>query len=380
MFLKILKYVFGSIALLLLLLAIFLRVRFGGGKFYPDLTTAPILPKSALEEVFAFDEPLGNIAVSKNNRIFFTVHPESRPDSNKVMEIVDGQAVPYPNRSFQQEEYITVLGMFIDTLNRLWIVDHGNHGFQPVRIMAFNLATDEVVYNHQLPKSVGERLSFCNDIQVSPDGRMVYIADVSFFGKNPAIIVLDTRTNQSRRLLEGHPSVTAQNWIPKNRIKAMKFFGGIVNLKPGVDGIVLDQAGEWLYYAAMAHDGLFKIRTADLHNEGLSQAALAEKVVRVGTKPLSDGLSIDTLDNIYITDVDHGAIARMTPQGSLSTLIQDQERIRWADGASFGGDGYLYFTDSAIPDQMLRSKKHMQESAPYSIYRVDPGVGGIPGR
>jgi len=160
----------------------------------------------------------------------------------------------------------------------------------------------------------------------------------------------------------------------------MTFFWGLVALKPGIDGIVIDQKGDWVYYGAMTHDGLFKIATNDLKDEGLSDAALGQRVIRVGTKPLSDGLSIDTLGNIYITDVEHGGVARMNPQGNLQTLIKAPEQIRWADALSFGPAGYLYLADSAIPDQMLRSKKHIQSAGPYYIYRFKPEFGGIPGR
>ena len=249
-----------------------------------------------------------------------------------------------------------------------------------MRLLAFDLSSNEVVHDYTFPSEVAEKGSFFNDLQVSPDGKVVYVADVSFFGKNPALVVYNMETGQSKRLLENHPSVVAQNWIPRNKTKTMKFFGGIVNLKPGIDGLVIDANGEWIYYGAMAHDGLFKVSTADLLNEQLSAPELAERVVRVGTKSLSDGLSIDTLNNVYITAVDYGAIDRMSPNGEMQTLIQDVDRIRWADGCSFGGDGYLYFTDSAIPDQMLRSKKHMRAKAPYYIYRVNPGIGGVPGR
>jgi len=377
---KFLKYTLGGLLVIVLLLAIFLRIRYGGGSFYPDLSTDPLLPKSALEEVFAFEEPLGNLAVSPDNRIFFTVHPESRPTDNKVMEVINGEAVPYPSQDFQSSHFITVLGMFIDLQNRLWTIDHGNHGFQAVRLLAFDLNTNQVVHDYTFPGEVAEKGSFFNDLQVSPDGKVVYVADVSFFGKNPALVVYDIEKGVSRRLLEKHPSVVAQNWIPRNKTKTMKFFGGIVNLKPGIDGLVIDKAGEWVYYGAMAHDGLFKIKTADLLNYEFTSEDLDQKVIQVGVKPLSDGLSIDTLNNVYITAVDHGSIARMNPEGKLETLIRDEERIRWADGCSFGGDGYLYFTDSAIPDQMLRSKKHMRSKAPYYIYRVNTGIGGIPGR
>lgn len=362
------------------ILALVLYIRYGGGSSYPDLSTEPLLPKSALEEVFAYPEPLGNIAVSRDNRIFFTVHPESRPAGHKVLEIVDGQARPFPNAAYQDTAYTTVLGMTIDEQNRLWTIDHGNHGFDPVKILVFDLNTNRRTATHILPDEVGERLSFCNDLSISPDGRWAYIADVSFFGNNPSLIVLDTKTGTSKRLLEDHESVVSQDYIPENKTKRMSFFGGLVTLTPGIDGIVVGPKGEFVYYGAMSHEGLYRVPTAALQNFDLSPEDLGAKVEWMGKKPLSDGLSIDTLGNVYITDVDHGGIARMEPDGTLKTLIRDDDRVRWADGASFGGDGNLYFTDSAIPDQMLRSKSHMREKAPYYIYRVNPGIGGIPGR
>lgn len=378
--LKVLKYTFLGLFICFLVLAIVLRMRYGGGHYYPNLMTEPILPKTALETVFSFPEPLGNIAVSANNRIFFTVHPESRPGKNKVMEIVDGEAIPYPSATFQDKNYQTVLGLCIDEQHRLWTIDHGNHGFGKTRLMAFDLPTNTLVHDHVFPTAIAERGSFFNDLQVSPDGKTVYIADVSFFGKNPALVVYDVTTQQSRRLLEKHSSVYPKDYIIRNPSKDMTFLGGLIALKPGIDGIVIDRKGDYVYYGAMTHDGLFKVRTSDLKEESLAAADLEERVIRIGKKPLSDGLSIDTLDNVYITDVENGGLARMSAMGQLKTLITDTARVRWADGCSFGGDGYLYFTDSAIPDQMLRSKRHMKNKAPYFIYRVNPGIGGIPGR
>ena len=73
---------------------------------------------------------------------------------------------------------------------------------------------------------------------------------------------------------------------------------------------------------------------------------------------------------VYITDIEHQSIDWVDPAvgGKPKNLLQDS-RIRWADGLSFGGDGYCYLADSAIPDQMLRSKGHIRKSAPYFIFR-----------
>lgn len=371
---RFLKYTFFIVFTLLLLLVFVLYLRYGGGKTYPDLTTEPVLGQNDLEAFFAFDEPVGNVAASKDTsspvRVFFTVHPESRPEKIKVLEIVNGRAIPFPNLEFQPK-FNTVLGMYTDRQNRLWTIDHGNHGTSEVKLLAFDLKTNALVHEYAFPSKVAELGSFFNDLCVSPDGRYVFVADVSFWRKSPSLVIYDTKTKKSRSLLDSHSSVKAQNWVPKNPTKDMRFFGGIVNLKPGIDGITVDHKGEFVYYAAMVHENLYRVAVKDLANESLSKEALAQKVEMVCKKPLSDGISADEYNNIYITDVDHQGLSVVNPQRKLRTLIKDP-RIRWADGISFGSDGYCYFTDSAIPDQMLMSKKHIASRKPYYIFRFKP--------
>ena len=96
---KILLFLFA----LLLIGTIVLWVRYGGGQTYPDLSTAPVLNSSSLEEVVTYAEPVGNVAVNRDGRIFFTVHPESRPTGNKLLEFVRGAATPFPSGAAQAE-------------------------------------------------------------------------------------------------------------------------------------------------------------------------------------------------------------------------------------------------------------------------------------
>lgn len=368
-----------SLAILVTIVALILYSRYGGGEPYPDLSTKPLFGDEALETILAFPEPFGNVAASADGRVFFTVHPESGPTGPVLYEVRNGGAVPYPTRELSENHFVTALGLTIDQQNRLWVIDHGNHGFAGASLTAFDLATSEIVHEVTFGSDVGEWASFLNDLSVSPDGRYVYIADVSFFGKNPALVVYDMESGDAWRVLEDHPSVIAQDWIIENPVKTMTFFRGLIALKPGVDGIVVDAAGDYVYYGAMTHDGLYRVPTAVLHDRLLSSDVVATAVERVGGKPLSDGLSIDVAGNVYITDVEHGGVARMAPDGSLQTLIAS-ERVRWADGISYGGDGYYYFTDSAIPDQMLQSRPHIEAAAPYYLYRFKADIEGIPGR
>ena len=49
----------------------------------------------------------------------------------------------------------------------------------------------------------------------------------------------------------------------------MEFFG-LFTVRPGVDSIALDDAGEWLYFAPVTNTHLYRVRTADLHDPRLS--------------------------------------------------------------------------------------------------------------
>jgi sugar lactone lactonase YvrE len=314
---------------------------------------------------------LGNIAASRDTsstqRIFFTVHPESRPTGHKVYEIRDHQAIPFPSAE-DQSLFNTVLGMYIDNQQRLWTIDHGNHGTDPVKLLAFDLQTNQLVHEHTFTSEVAELGSFFNDLCVSPDGRYVFIADVSFWRKKPSLVVYDVEQNTARSCLDGHISVTSQRFVPITPLKKMRFFGGLADLMPGIDGIDIDWQGEYVYYAAMSHESLFRIPVAVLTNFSLSEEEINKAVEWVSEKPLSDGIRLDVHGNIYITDVENRGFALFTPNGSIKTLIEDQ-RIRWADGATIAADGYCYFTDSAIPDMMLMPKAHMEEKKPYFIFR-----------
>ncbi len=371
------KNILLSFLALALVGTIALWVRYGGGTPYTDLSTAPILNSSALEEVLSYSEPVGNVAVNRDGRIFFTVHPESRPTGNKLLEFVDGAAVPFPSGAAQTELFDTVLGVVIDRFNRLWTIDHGNHGLRSARIVAIDLDTNEVLREQRLDPAIAPAGSFLQDLQVSADGNTVVIADASFWRKSPAIIVYDVTTGDARRVLEAHSSVSAEEHMIRNGDREMEFLGGIVALRGGVDGIALGP--EWLYYGAISGSGLYRVRLRDLRDKSLPPRQLANRVERVSDKPLSDGLSIDIQGNVYITDIEHRSIFVIGPGRELATLISSN-KLRWPDGLSFGPDGYLYIADSALSELILQSREHIEAQGPYRIFRFRPGVAGVPGQ
>ncbi|HWP65287.1 MAG TPA: L-dopachrome tautomerase-related protein [Candidatus Limnocylindria bacterium] len=348
----------------------------GGGMRMPDASTQPMLGSAALEKVVDLSYPPGNIAVSRTGRVFFTYHPDGHPPA-QVMELRGGQAEAYPNLGFPL--YQSVLALRIDRQDRLWALDHAHFGRGRPRIMAFDLATNQLVHRYDFPSSTAGFLSMLNDFQVSPDGKFIYIAEASPIIQRPAIIVYDVERKTSRRVLEGHRSVKPLDYVIQAPGRDMTLFWGLYTLRIGVDSIALDRKGEWLYYGPVNGDRLFRVRTSALRDEKLTPGALGAVVEDFARKTISDGLTTDESGTIYVTDPEHSAIHLIAPDGKLRTLVRDA-RLRWPDGLSFGPDGYLYVTCSALADVLFVSAERAKQVAPFQIFRIKTQAPAAPGQ
>lgn len=375
----VLRLLRGLLILIVVLLALgagAIKLIYGGGDEFPDRHTGPArLPASALELVAELPTPPGNIAVSIEGRVFVSMHPEARP-AQKIVELVGGRMVPFPTPSYQDGSdpyaFDTVLGIRIDAQNRLWTLDNGEHGLHPVRLLAFDINSNLRVHEFTFPKELAGLGSHYNDLQISPDGKFVYIADASFFRKTPSLLIYDIEQRRARRVLHKHPSVLAERYLPVvqgRKMEAMK----LVAIRPGVDSIALDAAGEWLYFAPVTNLNLSRVRTADLRNETLTSVELAGRVEVYAAKTMSDGLAMDDGGNIYISDLEHSAVVVLRADKTLETLVQDP-RLRWPDGFSFGPQGWLYITASALHQVLGLPPSSVSKHAPYQVYRVPTGA------
>ena len=199
------------------------------------------------------------------------------------------------------------------------------------------------------------------------------IADASILGKSPALIVYNVDTSTARRVLEAHPSVSAEHYVIRNHGDAMKFGGGLVSLRGGVDGMAMND--EWLYYGALSGSGLYRIAVATLVDPATSEKDLAAAVERIADKPLSDGFSFDNEGVLYVTDVEHGAVLRLTDDKGSSRPYCVRSKIRWADAISFGPDNTLYIADSALQRRDIAfASSRLANNGPYHIYRVPLGT------
>lgn len=358
----------------LVLLAI--RLVYGGGSPYIDLAAAPVLESAAVERLGSLGFPAGNVTASPDGRIFVNIHPfvqAERFTDAYLFELVDGQPVPYPNQP-AQAHLRHVFGMNVDGQGRLWAISPATLDRDQTRIQAFDLATGTRIVDHTFAEGVAR---FSQDLRVTPDGKAIILADTGAFQFTEAsLVVVDLETMAARSILKGHPSTQPQDWMIRTGEGNHTIGWGLITFSVGVDGIAISPDGQFLYYATMSHDTLYRLPLPAVLDPSLAADKLAAQIEVVGEKPLSDGIETTADGEVLLTDIEHGAIVGIRPNGERRTLVRlGHDTISWTDGVAVGPNGEVYFTDSEIPsylDPLLRppTREVLSKRAPHvAVYQ-----------
>ena len=341
-----------------------------------------------LEPVAIFNGPMPTgVTVSQNGRIFVNFPRWGDPVAATVAEVVDGQAVPYPNAAVTAldlanaaETFVSVQSVVVDPSNRLWVLDTGSVNFAPVveggpKLVGIDLGTNRIFKTIRFPSDVVLPTTYLNDVRfdlTKSEAGVAYITDSSGTGPN-GIIVVDLASGTSRRLLNNHPSTKAEpNFLPF--VEGRPLMQRVPNESPkylnlGSDGIALGSDGSRLYYCPLASRRLYSVSTEALLDTSLTASQVAEAVRDEGMKPASDGLESDAQGRVYATAYEQNAVVRMKPDGLYETVVSNP-RILWPDTLSLAGDGYLYFTANQLHRQPNYHNGQDLRVKPYSLFRV----------
>ncbi|TFK90328.1 hypothetical protein K466DRAFT_644489 [Polyporus arcularius HHB13444] len=305
-----------------------------------------------------------------------------------------------PTFSIATDKLIFVQSVVVDGRDRVWALDTGRPRINGTMLLAATPGGPKLV-GYELngttfatitfPDSVVAADSSLNDVRFDLRGDgFAYISDSSM--QRPGIVVVNLKTGESWRHLDGHPSVSPQagfipfhNGIPTylhppTPPNAITFFNRFA-----VDAIALSDDGEFLYYAPLAGRQLWRVPTSVLKVQPSSTnpgaAVLAQQAVQSmgDTGSHADGLETDDQGFIYLSAPEHNAINRFNPKtGMIEPFVRDPA-IQWPDTLSVvslqSGGNFLYFTANQLwlsPDYQngtdLRTK-------PYAMFRV-PIEGG----
>lgn len=278
----------------------------------------------------------GNVAVSKSNRIFMTVHPLGGEKVQLVEILGKNRYRPFPTAAMQNkqekampESFDTPLGLRVDKNGVLWVIDMGLH-LGKTRLWAIDIATEKVVFKFDFPKELAPKGSFIQDLAVDASGGWVYLADIA----NPGILVLNTKTKELQRLQ--HPLFNAEDVDLIIDGKQIQFGGKPARV--AINPITLSDDKKTLFFGAMNGTKLYSVATKHLQAKQQLKSAYFHVV---GKKPLSDGIATDAQGNHYITNLEAGGIDVLQQNGRLKPLIRDK-RFDWPDNVAIGPDGSLF--------------------------------------
>lgn len=348
------------------------------------LLCSNVVKAAELETYVEFDKsmPPGNLAIAQDGRMFMSVHEFYGPELRIVEVMSDGSTKPYPNEVWAkapQEDgdgLNGVLGLRVDKEGILWMLD-GQTSTHTGRLVGWNTKTETLHAIHYIGQPVARPTSFLNDLAVDREHEAIYIADTGN-GVNSALIVVDLTSGRARRVLEGSRFTVPE--AVKMTIDGRDISLGGQPARIGVNPITLDPTNTWLYFAPMSATSLYRVRTADLLDESLTVTELEQRVQRYGDKVISDGSTIDSAGNVYITAMTDNAIGVTKPNGEYEVLFQSDKTLPWPDGFSVGADGYIYAAINELHRSPVLNGGKDDSKGNYRIVRFKPLAPAVLGR
>jgi sugar lactone lactonase YvrE len=337
----------------------------------------------AIETVYRLDAetPPANLAIAPNGRMFMSIHP-FYGHSDKVVEVhKDGSVSPYPNNAETPEavkaslELNGVLGLRVDRRGILWLLDAAGDGHSG-KIVGWDTVNESLHQVIYLAPPVVRDQPFLNDLAVDRSHDAIYITDTSV-AENAALIVVDLTTGHARRVLEGSAFTRPEDIDMVIDGKTVTLAGQPARI--GANPITLDASNTWVYFAPMSGTSLYRIHTSALLDESLSADQLEAQVQRYGDKPISDGSTVDSRGNVYITSVTDNSIGVVSADGVYRTLYQDDE-ISWPDGFSIGPDNQVYLTVNELHRSAVLNGGKDTTKGKFKIMRFAPLAPSETGR
>ncbi|MCU0689723.1 MAG: major royal jelly family protein, partial [Phycisphaerales bacterium] len=293
----------------------------------------------------------GNIAVAPNGKIFISMHPFGDPKGPRIMEVdpATGKVTPLaqdwagPINPQTGAGISAIIGIKVSRDGTLWLLDAGQPaealkpGGNPLlgpKLYAIDTATMAARDAYVIPLDAVRPGSFIQDLAIDLTRQTIYLADCGI-GQGmtdpvPAIIVLDLQDRSARRMLERHPALMpepdASMIIDGTEVRVIGPDNTPMPARVGINPITISDDDSTVYFGSMHGRTIWRVPASSLASRSLGDRTLAQRLVRHGPKGVSDGFSIDSAGNIYVTDVNNNAIGILDQQGHYRHLARRHER------------------------------------------------------
>ncbi|GJD93800.1 major royal jelly family protein [Methylobacterium iners] len=323
------------------------------------------------------DLVFNGITRSRDGRLFSPFQRQEQGKGIALGEWVNGKPVAYPDAAWNAwkpgddaaKAFVGLNAIRIGPDGDLWAVDKGAPGLGEAplpggpKLVRIDLATNKVRRVYPLDVATGPK-SFVDDFRFN--GRRVYLTDAG----EPGLIVLDLDNGHLWRVLDRHPSMTAQRPLTGESRQLADPKGAPIYIH--ADQIEVSPDGGTLYYQPCTGP-LYRIPARLLHDPKVTELERAKNVVLHAPIGSTGGTAIDADGNIYASDTDALAILKIAPDGTKTTLIQDS-RLVWGDAMWIDEEGGLW-----IPAAQMNRTKAMNGGTsrvefPTTIYRMAIGA------
>lgn len=234
----------------------------------------------------------------------------------------------------------SVLGFEIDLDDNIWVLDQGKvDGVRltgSAKLRKYSNSGD-ILETYPLDPYINPQTSFLNDLVLDIKGHHVYISDSGV--PNSAIIVINTETKATTRLLQNDESVNPDPslWIYVNGSRVYS----AAPTQVGVDGIALSCSKEVFYYTPLTSRTLYAIKTEYLKNP---PANISKEVIKLGYKyTASGGLISSQNGRLYLSGLESNTLLLQSDikpnaenfQFNILKPIIESNKFVWADTLAF---------------------------------------------
>ncbi len=292
----------------------------------------------------------GNLALTKDGRLFISMNPLVSPET-KVFELnKQGENIAYPNHDYATGDNSiikAIIGIRADNKGNLWLLDMGAKQF-----VVWNTQDEKLVKTIKIPENVIKPASFLQDFIIDEKHNRVIIADMTQGDlkstPEPAFIVINTKTGGAKRMAQSHPSI-------------MPDMEGGFALNP----IAIDPEFNWVYYGALHGKKVYRVPT----NSFDSDENLLKTIEEYAPKSFCDGIAVDQNQNVYVTNVEDQTIGVTNKKDGFRTIATLPEGQSWPDGL-YIVNNELYGTVDQLNRTAALNNGKEESTGPYLVFKT----------
>ena len=269
--------------------------------------------------------------------------------------------------------FVSVNALHVAPDKTLWVVDTGTPSFggPPVpggaKLVRIDPASGHVLRIYPLGPEIAQAGSYIDDIRFN--GPHAYLTDA---GK-AALIVLDIKTGQARRVLDNDASTRARTDRPIVMDGHVLENGPHQPLLVNVDPLEVSPDGKWLYFGPL--EGPWsQVPTAFLDDPNVSSTDLSAAVKPWVDLPPIGGSTMDIAGNLYFTNLKDNGVYRRDASGKITRLLSDP-RLHWADAPCLAPDGRLWLPIAQLDRLPQFHQGQSRSHQPFLLVSIDPHAG-----